>query len=303
MPVTTDTRKALALLAYLAVTQRAHTRDTLAALLWGDADEQHARGALRRTLFAIRAAAGDDAVEIAGDMLGAGRGVWCDVVAFRTAAKAGLVEAAALAVAPFMPGFNLRDAPDFEEWQFLEAEALSRELAEVLTRLATGLIAGGDYAAAAVHARRLRALDPLNEEAHRLLMRLYAYGGDQAAALRQYRECVRILDQDLGVGPLPETTELYQAIRENRVTPPVARVETPHRPVAGVPDERPRSAASAGRTGAGVVDAGRSLRARGAERLLRGPGRRGRHRQDAAGRGVRGLRPGARRQRGGRALF
>ena len=176
--------------------------------------------------------------------------------------RRGLVEAAALAVAPFMSGFNFRDAPDFEEWQFLEAEALSRELAEVLTRLATGLIAGGDYAAAAVHARRLLALDPLNEEAHRLLMRLYAYGGDQAAALRQYRECVRILDQDLGVAPLSETTELYQAIRENRVYAARARVETPHRPVARGPRRTLAQPAPARcRTGAGVVDAGPALRA------------------------------------------
>ena len=43
-----DTRKATALLAYLAVTDRFHTRDALAALLWPEMDDSHARAALRR---------------------------------------------------------------------------------------------------------------------------------------------------------------------------------------------------------------------------------------------------------------
>ena len=55
-PVTVDTRKAIALLAYLAVSGRSQTREALAALLWPDYDDQHARAALRRTLSALRTA-------------------------------------------------------------------------------------------------------------------------------------------------------------------------------------------------------------------------------------------------------
>ena len=51
-PVEPDTRKAIALLAYLAMTGHAEGRDRLAALLWPDADDERARGALRRTLSA-----------------------------------------------------------------------------------------------------------------------------------------------------------------------------------------------------------------------------------------------------------
>ncbi|MBI4771759.1 MAG: AAA family ATPase, partial [Chloroflexi bacterium] len=60
------------------------------------------------------------------------------------------------------------------------------------------------------------ALDPLHEPAHRHLMRLYAWSDQRAAALRQYRECVRVLDQELGVSPLGDTAKLYEAIKENR---------------------------------------------------------------------------------------
>ena len=55
-PVAFDTRKAIALLAHLAVTGQPQQRDTLAALLWPDADQSHARGALRRTLSVVHAA-------------------------------------------------------------------------------------------------------------------------------------------------------------------------------------------------------------------------------------------------------
>ena len=57
-PVTFDTRKAVALLAYLAVTGQPQQRDALAALLWPDADQSHARGALRRTLSVLHVSLG-----------------------------------------------------------------------------------------------------------------------------------------------------------------------------------------------------------------------------------------------------
>ena len=80
--------------------------------------------------------------------------------------------------------------------------------------------------AAILAVRRWLALDELQEDAQRWLMKLYAWTGQRGAALRQYRECVRVLEQELGVPPLPETTQLYQAILENQL---------PARPVAEAP--------------------------------------------------------------------
>ena len=62
-----DTRKATALLAYLALAERAHARDALAELLWPDHDTAHARGALRRTLSTLRQAVGDEHLETTRD--------------------------------------------------------------------------------------------------------------------------------------------------------------------------------------------------------------------------------------------
>ncbi len=104
---------------------------------------------------------------------------------------------------------------------------MGRELGGALKLEAERRAAAGDYDGALEAARRLLALDTLNEEAHRLLMRLYALNGEQGAALRQYRSCVRVLEQELGVTPLPETAELYRAIRENRLARPTPGTDRP----------------------------------------------------------------------------
>ena len=57
-PVELNLRRALALLVYLAVDDRPHGREALAALLWPDSDEPEARGRLRRTLHRLTRGAG-----------------------------------------------------------------------------------------------------------------------------------------------------------------------------------------------------------------------------------------------------
>jgi len=237
-PVEVDTRKAIALVAYLAVTGRRHTRDALAALLWPEYNQARSRAALRRTLSALRGAreggwllVDREGVDLARDA------VLVDVDRFRglLAECRGhghheaevcprclppLAEAVALHQDDFMAGFGLRDSVAFDDWQFFQAEGLRRDLAGALERLARGLAARGEWGPAIAHARRWLALDPLHEPAHRLLIALYAWSDRRAAALRQYRECVRVLGKELGVAPLEETTLLYRAVQENDPPPP-----------------------------------------------------------------------------------
>ena len=117
----------------------------------------------------------------------------------------------------FMAGFTLRDSAEFDDWQFLQAEELRRQLSWALDQRMAGCVASHDFEQAIEIARRRLGLDFLHEPAHRALMKLYAWHGQRSLALRQYSECVRILDEELGVGPLEETTDLYEAIKENRV--------------------------------------------------------------------------------------
>lgn len=238
-PVEVDTRKAIALMAYLTVTGESHSRDALATLFWPDYDQSRARGALRRTLSSLNKALAGDWLEIDREAIGLNPGAptWVDVAQFRQylttcrshghpaevacpACLEPLNEAAALYRADFLAGFTLRDSPDFDEWQFFQSETLRRELARALENLAQCHLARREFDPAIAQARRWLALDPLHEQAHRELMRLYAWSNQRGAALRQYRECVRIFDQELGVSPLEETTQLYEAIQENRLPPP-----------------------------------------------------------------------------------
>ena len=88
--------------------------------------------------------------------------------------------------------------------------------------------------------RRWLELDPLHEPAHRELIRLYAWNGDRAAALEQYRTCVRTLSRELGVAPLEETAALYAQVNEGTLPPPERSAPTPppaRTPPAGPPDE------------------------------------------------------------------
>jgi hypothetical protein len=80
-----DTRKAVALLAVLALADRPRPRDVLAELLWPEHDAEHARGALRRTLSALRSAVGADFVDATRDSVSLVRsaGLRVDVDLFR----------------------------------------------------------------------------------------------------------------------------------------------------------------------------------------------------------------------------
>lgn len=251
-----DTRKALALLAYLVLGGQPQRRDTLAALLWPDYDQARARGALRRTLSVLNKALGAAALDADRETVGgpALQALWADVVEFErlaatpapatTAACEAAIETLTRAVGlyrgDFMAGFSLRDSPEFDDWQAFQAERLRRVLAAALERLMSCHALLGNFAPALECARQWLALDPLREEAHRQLMRLCAWSGQRAAAIQQYRDCVRVLDQELGVPPLAETTELYQEIRENRLPPaPTAAPPPPAASPAQAPAQAP----------------------------------------------------------------
>jgi DNA-binding SARP family transcriptional activator/tetratricopeptide (TPR) repeat protein len=223
-PVRVDTRKALAIVALLAVERRPYARDELAALFWPESDGESARSALRRTLSVLRAALGDRWLKVDRALValaGHGDGVWLDLAALEASASAGdpasLATAAALARGPFLAGFSLRDSPEFDDWRATRAVSVERRIIDVLERLVSVAEAGGDPAAAVAAATRLVELDQLDEPARRRLMAALARSGDRAGAIRQYRATVAMLERELGVTPLAETTELYDAIREGRV--------------------------------------------------------------------------------------
>jgi len=209
-PLRVDTRKALAVLAYLVTTDKPQAREHLAALLWPEADDVSARGALRRTISTLKTALGGRYLVVDRRSVRIDRaGVQADVWQLRSDADVG--SAAALR-GEFLAGFGLRDAPDFDDWTLAQADALRQRSIAILDRAAEQRAADGDLAGAVEMARRRMELDRLDEGGHRQLMTLYARSGDRAAALRQYRSCVRLLSEELGVEALPATVALYESI-------------------------------------------------------------------------------------------
>jgi DNA-binding SARP family transcriptional activator len=242
-PLEVDTRKATAMLAHLAVTGHPQSREVVAALLWPEFDIDRSRAALRRTLSTLRTALGDgrldaDRTSISLDLSAA----WFDLAEFRRAAVDPGADVAALTTAvdlhrgDLLAGFSVRGSAAFDDWLQLTTEGIRHERAAALDRLVAALAAAGRNDEAVARAEQRLALDPLHEPAHRRLIERYAESGRRADAMRQYRECVRVLDRELGVRPLTETTELYNAVNEGRspAVPEVPRaVAAPEQPLVG----------------------------------------------------------------------
>src|SRR5258706_4468854 len=241
-----DTRKAIALSAYLAVPRQRHSRDALAALLWPEYDQSHARATLRRTLSTLNKALNGPWLEVDRETIALNRNsdLQIDVNGFHellaecqshhhkpgetcSACIDPLAKAVALYQGDFLAGFSLRDSPNFDDWQFYQADSVRRDLAGALERLVYCHSSQGNFDPAIAYARRWLSLDRLHEPAHRQLMQLYAWAGQRAAALHQYRECVQVLEQELGVAPLEPTTRLYQSIKENSAPPPPVQSKSP----------------------------------------------------------------------------
>ena len=322
--VSFDTRKATALLAHLALAERPRSRDSLCELLWPGRDPEHARGALRRTLSALRKAIGEEWVDAAADSVALrdGPGLELDVRRFRSltseaASPTDLAAAVELFRGELLEGFGLRDSPEFDAWQVYEAETLRRELSAALARLVRRSPRAASYARAIPYARRWLELDPLHEPAHRALIRLYALAGDRAAALAQYRACVRTLSQELGVPPVEETAALFERVSEGTLSRRVPEPPPVGRPPARAIGAAARGARCRARVAARGSPRGRARRAPGGDRRRGGdrqePPRaradwecpRGRHRAGHAlprGRSGPAIRANRRAARGGAAL-
>jgi len=231
-------QKALALLCYLAVERREHSRSTLATLLWGEFAETDAATNLRQALSHLRRALDPYLVVSRHSVrLNPDSPLWLESEVFECHLSAAAREpegkhleaAINLYEGDFLQGFTLRDAPAFDEWTVLRRERFHAHALTALQTLADHSRARADYAASIAYTTRLLALDPWREEAHLQLMWLYVRTGQRSAALAQYQACRRILEQELGVEPMAQTTALYQRIKAAQATasPPIVLPATP----------------------------------------------------------------------------
>ena len=213
-----SSRRARALLAWLALERRMHSRSALAARFWPDVLDESARTSLRSALSALRKALGPGSEEylIAGRH-GVGLAdeslVWTDVGEFeQSVAEGRLAEALALSQGELLAGLD-------DDWVYERRDEHRDRVADVLARLAADAEGDGDLQKAIAYTRQQVALDQLAEEPQRDLMRRLAEAGDRAAAVRTYERLSQRLRDELRIAPSQATRELADTLRHAREAP------------------------------------------------------------------------------------
>ena len=229
--------KSLVKLLALAPERRVH-REQATELLWPERAREAAANNFHQALYVARRAleaAGAEAsavLPLQDDMLVLypGGRVEVDVDAFE-AAVAGARESGELSdyrAALEVCGGELLPEDRYEAWAVGRREAVSEAHLGLLLELSARLAEDGDAPAAVEVLERAVVIDPLHEEVHRALMRLFAAGGRRQQALEQYHQLRDALSRDLEAEPDPQTGRLYRALLRGEVDP-------------DPPERRPRS--------------------------------------------------------------
>lgn len=241
------TRGAEALFSYLILErQRSHARDSLAGLFWGDMPDDRARNCLNTALWRLRRILEPDPAHRgtyiqttpAGDVrFNAASDYWLDVAVLEDTldrllvippeqldaeASRQLDAAIALYAGDLLAGV-------FDDWALGERERLRARYVDGRVHLMRIHIARGDLQKGLACGLDVLRDDPLREEIHREVIRLYQATGQSAHAVRQYEACREILFAELGVVPAPETEALRATL-----SPAPAPAAVPNLPTAAV---------------------------------------------------------------------
>ena len=224
-------RKAQALMVYLACTSKSHSREVLADLFWSESSQTRALSNLRDAAHVLRTHL-EPFVDITrySIALNPEAGVWIDVAELEAALAlirgSGNTITAEIAIKielalnlyqkDFLAGFFLRGALRFEEWQVVERERIRLVTLDGFISLVQHHLEEGNYRKGIHFARRALELEPLMEIVHQQLMRLLALSGRSSEALIQYKACRQVLEKELGVEPSEETKVLYENLLKGK---------------------------------------------------------------------------------------
>ncbi len=243
--LTFRTRKALALLTYLAVKGGMHSRAKLTTLFWPESEEEQCRATLRSTLVYVRKALGEmndpslSHLLIEHDVIGFNGASDFDLdlnilrAAFlltRPGASAlggqgmaeeardhhvltRLMQAVAIYRGDFLEGFSLPDAPDFDAWLGTERAYWHRRMDTIFHHLAQVQWQRGELRDAIETTTRWMTHDPFNEIAYQRLMQVHIAAEDRTAAWQTYDACRAMLAKEFNAKPSPETEALAERIR------------------------------------------------------------------------------------------
>jgi DNA-binding SARP family transcriptional activator len=226
------TRIVQILLAYLLLQrQRSHSREVLAGTLWSDNGQKSARACLNTALWRLRNAIEGYAHPDSPFLLMSQHGevrfnssssYWLDVEVFENLldrlpnrSPHGVDEtqilqaeqAVALYQGDLMEGY-------YEDWILHERERLRNRYLSSLAYLMSAHRLNRNLEASLEYGKKILQQEPLREEIHREMMRLYAQAGQRALAIQQYEICRTVLKDELDINPMPETERLFRTMTQ-----------------------------------------------------------------------------------------
>lgn len=242
-------RKALALLIYLAVEGGKHARKTLSELFWSESDAAHARATLRSTVLELREVLAESISQeqrlppahiphllIDRDTLGLDltSGISLDLQTVQAAwvlargnsraeaslseearrmQRTQLQEATSLARGGFLANFSLHNAPGFDDWARSQHAYWHLRMQLIFDRLSQWYEEAGEIEQAIATIIHWLSISLLNEDASQRLMRLHFATGNRVAALQAYETLRVLLASEVHAEPTPETMALAERIR------------------------------------------------------------------------------------------
>jgi serine/threonine-protein kinase len=208
-------RRRLAILALLAVSgDRGLSRDKLVGYLWADSDTERARHNLNQLLHAERRQfdapnlfAGVKTLRLDPTL------IWTDVGAFERALDTrNLAAAVELYRGPFLDGFFVPGAPEFERWVQSQRDRYAERCRQTIVQLARGASEAGDRGVAIDWWRRGFDQDPLDSGVALGLVKALAEAGDTPGALRTARRHEDALRDELDLPPDAEMLAVVERL-------------------------------------------------------------------------------------------
>lgn len=216
----------LALFALAASHRTGLTRDKITACLWPDEDRERARHFLADSLFTIRKSLGRDVfISTSSDIRVNPQSVCTDLWMFEDAfARRDFASAASLYHGPFLDGFFIGDAPEFERWAESERARLANAYGSSLEHRAEELERDGDYDNAVEWWTRLSLHDPYSSRITVRTMTAQEKSGDAVSAIRHAAKYAKLVHDDLDLAPDPDVLTLAEKLRSRlSVESPVKR--------------------------------------------------------------------------------
>lgn len=242
-----------AVLVHLTL-ERVATRDALQATFWPENDGDTAAHRLSQTVYILRRALGDDAIETRGRELRAGPRLEADALDFERAIEAQRwADAMALYRGPFLAGVHLAPTNAYETWVDARRTQYARQFRKASRAVVDARVAEGDVAGAVAAAQAWVAPDPSDDEAQHRLIELLAMAGARTDALRQYETYARLLGAD-GLEPLDQTRELVATIEQQTAGASFPVIEQPAGPPSRDAGERVEAAETGDRAETAPVD-------------------------------------------------